>query len=326
MFQKSACVLIAIAGLTASAFASSYPGNPADMYLTSDSANEVYQYERAAPWSYVPGTFAGVAKPQVFSNTANVGASALYLGCVAGTNDDFFIGSLGGGLSKTNSVTGVGVSFLTGVRAGPAKAPNGNIVVGGPSGTEEYDPNGGGFIRTVSTDGNGYNLHCFDGDRMFVSNWQDFGLTFNIKQRSFTTGLPIGPDITAPFTPQEIAIGPDGALYASNLYQASVSLPAGVYRYNSLLSTWTLFADGEINTGTGPHGFSWDPVNFDLYLAFQTGEIERYNGLTGAYLNQVDIIPTKLTDILFKQVVPAPGAIGLLAMGGLLAARRRRAD
>ncbi|GEM_PF-1621996 len=320
---KCAFPVLAVAALAGSAMASSFPGNPADMYLTSDAANEVYQYERTSPWSYVPGAYAGVAKPQVFSNTSQVGGIGMYLGAVAGPSQNFFFGGFSG-LTQVDSASGAFVSTVAGgLRLGPAKAPNGNLVVGGPSGVEEFNSTSGAFVRTVSSDGNGYNLHCFDGDRMYVSNWAG-GFGFSIKQRSFTTGFSIGADIAVPFEPQEIAIGPDGSLYASNLYQASVAQPTGVYRYNAGTSSWALFADGDINTGTGPHGFSWDPITLDLYLAFQTGEIERYNGLTGVYLNQIDIVATKLTDILFKEVVPAPGAAGLLAMGGLMAARRRR--
>ncbi|MFN7020492.1 MAG: hypothetical protein ACK4WH_04085 [Phycisphaerales bacterium] len=311
--------LLAVGGLAASAFASSFPGNPADMYLTSDSANEVYQYERVAPWNYVPGTYAGTAKPQVFSNVGQIGSVGLYLGCVAGANQDFYLGGFGA-LTVIDSNTGVYLNTIPGTRIGPATAPNGNIVVGGNTGTEEYTP-AGVFVRTVHSAGNGYNLHAFDGDRLYTSNWVG-GFGFAIKQHSFTTGLSAGPDIPCPFEPQKLAIGPDGALYAANLYQATSALPAGVYRYSG--SGWTLFADGEVNTGTGPHGFAWDPISLDLYLAFQTGEIERYNGITGAHLNQIDIIPTKLTDLLFKQVIPSPGAASLLALGGLLVARRRR--
>lgn len=312
--------VLAVVGTASVCLASSFPGNPADMYLTSDTANEVYQYERTSPWAYVPGTYAGIAKPQVFSNTSQVQSIGMYLGCVAGPAQNFYLGGFSN-LTVIDSVTGAYIStFATGQRLGPATAPNGNVVVGGPTGSEEYTP-GGAFVRTVHASGNGYNLHAFDGNLMYTSNWAgSFG--FAIKQNFFASGLSAGPDIACPFEPQKLAIGPDGALYAANLYQASTSLPAGVYRYSG--SAWTLFADGEVNTGTGPHGFAWDPVSLDLYLAFQTGEIERYNGITGLHLSQIDIVPTKLTDLLFKQVVPAPGAAGLLAIGGLLVARRRR--
>jgi hypothetical protein len=277
-----------------------------------------------SPWNYVPGTYVGVAKPMVFSgNTQTGGNFGYYLGCVAGPTQNFFVGSFSG-LNQVNSNTGAHVSSIGaggGARLGPATAPNGNVAVGGLSGIEEYNSTTGAFVRTVNNYGSGFNLLCFDGDTMYATQWQTGGGT-TIKQFSFTTGASTGPDIAVPFSPQEIGIGPDGALYASGLYDGTTY--SGVLRYNG--SAWTMFADAEANgpSGTGPHGFAWDPVNFDLYLAYQTGEIERYNGFTGQYLNRIDTIATKLTDVLFKVQVPAPSSLALLGLGGLVAARRRR--
>lgn len=308
----------ALLGLAGTSLAQSFPGNPADMYLLSDAANEVYQYERTSPWAYVPGTYPGVAHPMVFSNQSQVGAIYPYLGAAAGTNSDFFIGGFGG-LTRINGNTGAYMGTIaTGSRLGPAAAPNGNIVVGGPTGIEEYDSNTGGFVRTVNSYGDGYNLFCFNGNTMFATQWVYSAAA--VKQFDFVTGLPSGPDIPIPFWPQKIATGPDGALYAAALYES----PAyeGIYRWNG--SSWNLFVNTNTLLGGGPHAFAWDPLNLDLYVSQNTGEIYRFNGLTGAYLNTIDVVPTKLTDILFKTVVPSPGVLTLLGLGGVLAARRRR--
>jgi hypothetical protein len=315
-------VILGVVGavaLTGQALAQSFPGNPADMYLTSDTANEVYQYERTSPFNYVPGTWAGIAKPQVFTNTSQVGGIGLYLGCVAGPNQNFWLGGFGG-VTQINSNTGSFVSTMaTGVRVGPATAPNGNVVVGGPTGIEEYDSTTGAFVRTVNNHGDGYNMYAFSGNTMFTTQWSG-GSGSTVKVFDFISGAQTGADIAVPFAAQKLAIGPDGALYAAALYTSPTF--EGVYRYNG--SGWTLFADTSTLSGTGPHGFAWDPVSLDLYMAFQTGEIQRFNGVTGAYLSQIDVVNTKLTDIFFKQVVPAPASLALLGLGGLAAARRRR--
>ncbi len=313
--------LLIVAAAASSASAVSYPGNPSDFYLTSDTSSEVYQYERNSPWSYVPGTYTGSAKPMVFSNNVQTQFNALYLGAVAGPNQNFFLGGFAG-LVEIDSTTGAFVQQIGsggGARLGPAQAPNGNIAVGGPTGIDEFNSTTGAYVRTINNyTGNGYSMLTFSGDTMYASTWGSGGAS-TIKQYSFTTGLGTGPDIAVPFTPQEIAIGPDGALYASALYNAPYE---GVYRYDG--SSWSVFADTTPLAGTGPHGFAWDPVNFDLYLAMQTGEIQRFNGTTGAYLNQIDAIPTKLTDVLFKRTVPAPASCSLLVLAGAAAARRRR--
>lgn len=320
--MKTTLAVAALALFGGSALAGgSYPGNPADFYLLSDAASEVYQYERTSPWNYVPGTYAGIARPMVFSNSSQTKSNAPYLGAVAGSNQDFFIGGFGS-LTKISGSTGTFISIVgaPGTRLGPAKAPNGNIVVGGPTGTEEYDSNTGAFIRTVDSYGNGNNLHAFSGNTMYVTPWNSGGGV--IKQFNFTTGLPAGPDIPVPFNPQKLAFGPDGSLYASALYESPTY--EGVYRWSG--SSWSLFADTSSLGGGGPHAFAWDPANpANLFISMNTGQIFRFDGFSGSYLNTIDTLPTKLTDILFKNTVPAPGTMFLLGAGGVIALRRRRA-
>lgn len=315
---SSAALAAALLGGSALAGVSS-PGNPADFYVLSDSGNEVYQYTRTSPWPYVPGTYPGIGKPLVFSNAGQVLNNAPYLGAVAGTAQDFFIGGFLG-LTRISGSTGAFVAGVVGgQRLGPATAPNGNVVVGGPTGIEEYDANTNAFVRTVNTFGNGSNLACFAGNNMFVIGWNSG--TGKIKQFDFISGLSSGPDIPVPFNPQKLAIGPDGALYAAALYESPVY--EGVYRYNG--SGWTLFADTSTQPGGGPHAFAWDPIGGDLFISQNSGEIFRFNGTTGAFLNGIDVVPTKLTDLLFTSTVPAPAAGALLGLAGLAGTRRRRA-
>lgn len=327
--QSALALSLALSGgigmaLTSTALAGGpVSGDPNDIYVTSDTANEIYQFQRTSPWAHVPGSYPGSlggTYSQVFSNQSQIGAIGTYLGAVAGPNQNFFIGGLGGGLTEIDSSTGTAVQTVaTGPRAGPAKAPNGNIMVGGPTGIEEFNSTTGAFVRTVSAVGDGYNLLTHRGNEIFTSNWVG-GAAFGIKRRDWITGLPTGPDIATPFWAQEIGFGPDGALYATALYEGPGV--EGLWRYDFTLGSWSHYIDTTSLAGTGPHGFTFDPANFDIYLAFQTGELYRFD-VSGAYLNQIAFVPTKLTDVLFKTVVPEPSAFALLAVAGLWALRRR---
>lgn len=314
--------LIAAVGLCAPALAS-YPGNPTDMYLTSDSGNELYQFESTSPWNYVPGTYTtttAVPSNKVFSNNTQVGTIYPYLGDTAGANQDFWIGGFAG-LTRVNSSTGAFIqSVATGARLGPHKGPNGNILVGGPSGVEEFDAATGAFVQTRGSYGNGNNLITHKNNEVFVANWNSSG--FGIKRFDFVSGLATGPDIATPFNPQEISFGPDGSLFASANYYGS---GGGVYKYDAGAGVWNLWADTTVLGQAGPHGFAWDPNNLNnFYTAMPGGMIYRFDGTTGAFLGQVGFVPAKLTDLLFTVQVPAPSAIALLGMGGLIATRRRR--
>ncbi|MBI5864881.1 MAG: PEP-CTERM sorting domain-containing protein [Planctomycetes bacterium] len=315
---------VLVLSLGAGSVALGQSGNPNDIYVLSDATSEVYQYERNSPWNYVPGSYSGfLGSPYnaVFSNSTQCQSNNPYLGAAAGPNDNLFVGGFGS-LVQIDSSSGAYVSTIAGgTRLGPAKAPNGNIVVGGPSGTEEYDSATGGFVRNVQTSyGGGGNLHCFRGNEMFVVPWGGSAPGGGIQRFDFVTGLPTGAPIPVSFAPQEIGIGPDGGLYATALYEGSST--EGLWRYDFGTTTWTRYIDTNFLTGTGPHGFAWDPTNYDIFMAFQTGEIFRFD-VNGNYLNQIDIVPTKFTDILFHIAVPEPASLVLLALGGLIAVRRR---
>lgn len=305
--------------------AAAQSGNPNDMYVMSDTNSELYQFEHNSPWNHVPGSYPGSlggTYSQVFSNSAQLAGNSPYLGAVAGTAEDFFIGGFSS-LQRISSTTGANVSTIAGgQRLGPARAPNDNIVVGGPTGIEEYNSNTGAFVRTINGVGDGRNLFTFKGDEMFVTQWSSSTTGFGIQRYSFTTGASVGATIPLSFAAQEIAIGPDGALYATALYEGGTT--EGLWRYDFGTTSWSQYIDVSPLSGGGPHGFTWDPSTLDIYMAFNTGEIYRFDQY-GSFLNLANTVPTKLTDILFKTPVPEPGTLCLLLAGGTLLALRRRA-
>lgn len=296
-------------------------GDPNDLYVLSDAYSEVYQYD-STTFNYVPGNYVGSLPPSwnpVFSNSTQLNGNSPYLGAVAGPNQDFFIGGFNS-LVKIDSSTGAQLASIAGgLRLGPAKAPDGNIVVGGPSGVEKFSP-AGAFLGTVVNYGNGYNLYTFNGSNMFVTQW-GFSGPVPIAQYDYYTGLPTGAPIIAPFAPQEIGLGPDGALYATALYEGPPT--EGLWRYDFGSASWSHYIDTQSLAGGGPHGFTFDPTNFDIYMAFNSGEIYRFD-VNGNFLNLVDAQPNKLTDILFKVVVPEPATMVLLGLGSSVLIRRRR--
>lgn len=324
MNLRKSVLAIILACTASTAWAAS--GDPMDIYAMSDAHSELYEFERNPPFTHVPGSYTGAlggTYSMIFSNSGELASNAPYLGAVGGNNQNFFIGGFSG-LVQVNSVTGTQMSIVAGgFRLGPARALNGNIVVGGPSGSEEYNGDTGAFIRTIMNVGDGSNMHAFNGNEMFVASWFG-GSGFGIKRFNFVTGASSGADIAVPFAPQEIGFGPDGALYATALYEGPGV--EGLWRYDNGSGTWAQFIDVQSLAGGGPHGFTYDPVNFDVFLAFNTGEIYRFNGLTGAYIDQAAYVPTKLTDVLFKTVIPEPATAALLALGviGLISRRKAR--
>lgn len=294
-------------------------GDPTDMYVVADAVMEVHQFDNVPPNAHVPGNYTGALPPpygRPFSNAAQLSSNLPYLATYAGQNKVFVGGSFS--LQMIDASTGANImTVATGARRGPAVAPNGNIVVGGPGGvTQEYDINGN-LVNNINIGyGDGENLYAFQGNNMYVVRWDWMAGPTTIQVHNFNTGNLISV-IPVPFKPQEIAFGPDGNLYASALYEQGMQ---GLWRYNSVLGTWSHFINTTTQSGWGPHGFAFDPTGSEVRMAFATGEIYRYDAGSGAFLSMIANMNTKLTDIYF---IPEPATMALLAPALLIALRRR---
>ena len=88
--------LVVVAGLAT--VSQAQPGSVNDLYIISDTQNEIYQFERNG--TYVPGTFPGGAKPLVFSNSGQVRPISAYTGAFGGFNNNFFVGGFGAGIDS----------------------------------------------------------------------------------------------------------------------------------------------------------------------------------------------------------------------------------
>ncbi|MBA4029161.1 MAG: hypothetical protein C0475_08535 [Planctomyces sp.] len=112
--------------------------------------------------------------------------------------------------------------------------------------------------------------------------------------------------------PQQLALGLNGSILA-----AGFTAPFGVYRYNSDGSGETL-----LSINTSPRGV-YQLGNGNILWAGGT-RVGVIDALTGQSTDVVNQANASFRFIDFTPL-PSPGAAALLAMGGALAARRRRA-
>ncbi|MDX2115975.1 MAG: WD40 repeat domain-containing protein [Planctomycetota bacterium] len=317
-------VVVAFAG---TAFAGI--GNVNDAYINGDSTGDVYQVRLDG--TYVPGNYANMGGnsyvPQNVFTSRNQGTAFPYLTAFGGPTNNFFVFDFSAGIQEVDGNTGaavfnyasiVGSTSLDGDFGG-----DGFLYAAGNGGIWQVDPvnHTGSLIHSTPWGGN--TIVEINGDDMFVSGWNaseirrysvsNPGAGFTVL--SANTGFPV-QDIEARLTSngQEI--------FASALYLTPST--NGIYKYDNM-GGFTMFSPADSTTTpgvTGPHGFAFGPDG-KMYAAYQTGTVEVFDAVSGAFLYTLTNSGAKLTDVTFKPI-PAPGAAALLGLAGLVAGRRRR--
>ncbi|QOI99471.1 MAG: hypothetical protein HRU70_02830 [Phycisphaeraceae bacterium] len=308
--MKAFISILGVVGLAASA--SAQLGNPNDLYVYGDTSDNVYQIEPN-------GNYVGV-----FSNTGAFNT----LGFFGGNNNTFLAGGTGG-LREIDGNTGAVIRTLgSGFTYDVQFANNGNIYATKSDGTiKEYDYATGNFIRNVVTGIGGHAALNIRGNVMYTTdNKSGWSNGTRLSQRDANTGAINWTLDTAAFgifSIQSIRFDSFGNLYVANMYSGQ----NGIYKLDWNTMTFSLFADNNVPGGgptgwPGCHGFNFGPDGH-LYAAMAGGTVVKYNGQTGAFMGVLWSVNDKLSDVVFKPI-PTPGALALLGMGGLLAARRRR--
>jgi hypothetical protein len=119
-----------------------------------------------------------------------------------------------------------------------------------------------------------------------------------------------------------------GIVNAGALYNARVpGALAGVYVSYFTGNTYgTLFGPLTANTATlDANPLSWEPINVSDNIPALTRWMLIQVAYSEASLTQTGALGSGYVDDVYLEIVPTPGAAGVLAMGGLMAARRRRA-
>lgn len=219
-----------------------------------------------------------------------------------------FLSSIGNaGLDNIRGMGLVGNSVYV-ANAGTANGAPGNALV-------QYDLNGN-FIANIPMTGSSHDVLATSAGDLLVPD-----STSNNIERYLPNGSPLGafenPASLINF-PQQIAYRSNGNLLAAGF---SGTVNAGIYEYDASgnqLSFWLgnfgcrgvyELGNGRIlatfGAGTGGRVVSINPADGTFINIIQ-------GGISGRYINYVDIIP-------------APGSVGLAGIAGLAAMRRRRA-
>lgn len=308
--MKTVMCILGVVGLATAA--SAQIGAAGHMYVYGDASDNVYQLDPA-------GNFVATFAQTGAANT---------LGFFGGPNNTFLAGGYGAVKEIDGSTGAVLRTIGTGLHYDVQFANNGNIYATAQDGTiKEYNYGTGAFVRNVVTGIGGQAALNIRGNVMYTTDnktgWFDGTI---LSQRDANTGaINWSMDVSAfgIFSIQSIRFDAFGNLYVANMYSGQ----NGIYKLDWNTMTFSLFADNNVPGGgptgwPGCHGFNFGPDGH-LYAAMAGGTVVKYNGATGAFMGVLWSTQDKLSDVVFKPI-PTPGALALLGMGGLLAARRRR--
>jgi uncharacterized protein (TIGR03382 family) len=206
-----------------------------------------------------------------------------------------FIGEIGGALDNIKGMEVVGNQVWV-TNAGSNNGATGNSIV-------FIDSTSYAITGSVATNGSLFDLINYNG-QILAGNIGNESLEVYDLSGNLVSTFVSSDGISGIDFPQQLFVRGNG-----NVLAAGFSTPSGVFEYDVFGNSLGIVA----GLDRGPRGVL-ELLNGDVMwttgTGFFVGETEVLGGSSGQYLSFV--------------VIPAPGAMALLGMGGLVAVRRRR--
>jgi uncharacterized protein (TIGR03382 family) len=206
-----------------------------------------------------------------------------------------FIGEIGGALDNIKGMEVVGNQVWV-TNAGSNNGATGNSIV-------FIDSTSYAITGSVATNGSLFDLINYNG-QILAGNINNESLEVYDLSGNLVSTFASSDGISGIDFPQQLFVRGNG-----NVLAAGFSTPSGVFEYDVFGNSLGIVA----GLDRGPRGVL-ELLNGDVMwttgTGFFVGETEVLGGSSGQYLSFV--------------VIPAPGAMALLGMGGLVAVRRRR--
>lgn len=206
-----------------------------------------------------------------------------------------FIGEIGGALDNIKGMEVVGNQVWV-TNAGSNNGATGNSIV-------FIDSTSYAITGSVATNGSLFDLINYNG-QILAGNIGNESLEVYDLSGNLVSTFVSSDGISGIDFPQQLFVRGNG-----NVLAAGFSGPSGVFEYDVFGNSLGIVA----GLDRGPRGVL-ELLNGDVMwttgTGFFVGETEVLGGSSGQYLSFV--------------VIPAPGAMALLGMGGLVAVRRRR--
>jgi DNA-binding beta-propeller fold protein YncE len=234
-----------------------------------------------------------------------------------GASGHVLVGSVTGGVREFDRMTGALINTFNpggGWQWAGAWAPNGDVLIGDMSTNDirRYNPITGGLIGVFSPVPGAADMTYGLNGHLYICSYMNNGV-YEVQQN---TGAVLGYWATTLQRPNDIAFLADGRRIVTSM---SDNL-AHVFD-----SSWNQIATF---AGTGwqrPHGIDISPNDGNIYVVDGvTQQVHVFDPTTYSELNANFLsTPTKPVDIEFRRAIPAPGALALLGLGGLMVRRRR---